>query len=208
VLPFFPAAERTSEVKTLRTFLAVPLGPEVSTAINRIRKEMVSLLPDVRWVSPETMHLTIKFFGDTPGQDIDKIKTVLLSCKAELESFETDISGLGGFPSLLRPRVIWLGVKNQSAFKRLHATLEEGLSRTGFQRDERPFSPHLTLGRVKKQIPSAEKLLEKYRHVYCGKMKADRLVLFESRLNPKGAVHLPLFSITLGDSFPEGQETD
>ncbi len=186
----------------------MPLSGEVSAEIDRIRKDLVSLLPDVRWVSPETMHLTIKFFGDTPGQDIDKIKTVMLSCKAELESFETEISGLGAFPSLLRPRVIWLGVKNQAAFKRLHATLDEGLSRTGFQRDERPFSPHLTLGRVKKPIPSAVKILEKYRHVYCGKMKADRLVLFESHLEPKGAVHLPLFSITLGDSLPQGQETD
>ncbi|MBN2427999.1 MAG: RNA 2',3'-cyclic phosphodiesterase [Deltaproteobacteria bacterium] len=195
-------------MKTLRTFLAVPLGQNVIKAIDTIRSELVSVLPDVRWVSPETMHLTIKFFGDIPSQDIDKIKTAMQPLQKELESFETDISGLGAFPSLSRPRVIWLGVKNQAAFKRLHSAVEKELSCIGFEQDERPFSPHLTLGRVKKPIPSADRLLEKYRHVYCGKMKADRLVLFESRLNPRGAVHLPLFSITLGDSLSEDLETD
>jgi 2'-5' RNA ligase len=195
-------------VKTLRTFLAVPLGQDVSEAIVSLRNDLISILPDVRWVAPGTMHLTIKFFGDTPSRDIDKIKTAMQSSQKKLKAFETDISGLGAFPSLSRPRVIWLGVKNQGAFKRLHAALEEDLSQVGFERDERPFSPHLTLGRAKKPIPSAEKLLEKYRHVYCGKMNADRLVLFESRLNPKGAVHLPLFSISLGDPPPKGQKSD
>jgi len=193
-------------VKTLRTFLAVPLGREILRAIESIRHDLVSTLPDVRWVSPETMHLTIKFFGDIPSTDIDKIETAMLSLEKQLHAFETDISGLGAFPSLTRPRVIWLGVQNQTAFKGLHSAAEKELSRIGFEPDERPFSPHLTLGRVKNPIPSADKILEKYRHVYCGKMKADRLVLFESRLSPKGAVHLPLFSISLGDFPPKGSE--
>ena len=141
-------------MKTLRTFLAVPLGQEVLQAIAGIRHDLASALPDVRWVSPETMHLTIKFFGDIPSTDIDKIKTAMLSLQKQQQAFETDISGLGAFPSLARPRVVWLGVQNQTAFRRLHSAVEEELSRTGFERDERPFSPHLTMGRVKKAIPS------------------------------------------------------
>ena len=195
-------------MKTLRTFLAVPLGPEILQSMENIRRDLVPALPDVRWVSPETMHLTIKFFGDIPSTDIDKIKTAMSSLQKQLQAFETEISGLGAFPSPARPRVIWLGVQNQAAFKRLHSAVEKELSQIGFERDERPFSPHLTLGRVKKTIHSADKILEKYRHVYCGKMKADRLMLFESRLNSRGAVHLPLFSITMGDSLPEGLEID
>jgi 2'-5' RNA ligase len=154
------------------------------------------------------MHLTLKFFGDISYSDIDKIKTSMELLQKKTAAFATDIAGLGAFPALFRARVVWLGVANQSACRELHSAVERTLSRAGFERDKRPFAPHLTLGRFKKPLPSAYELLGKYRHVYCGKMMADRLVLFESRLHPRGAIHSPLFSISLGGTDSEDREVD
>ncbi|NLC70720.1 MAG: RNA 2',3'-cyclic phosphodiesterase, partial [Desulfuromonadaceae bacterium] len=182
---------------TVRAFLAVPLAEPIVAAAHRIQRELAGPLPEVRWTAPETMHLTIKFFGDVPQEGILRIMEIMHLTAPQLTAFDTGITGLGAFPSPRRATVLWLGVANLPAFRKLHAALEDGLAAAGIERDQRPFTPHLTLGRSKKPFHLPDSLMEKYRHISCEATKAETLVLFESRLRPQGAVHLPLLSVTL-----------
>ena len=184
-------------MKTVRAFLAVPLTDHIVATTRGIQRELAGRLPAVRWAAPDTLHLTLKFFGDVSEPEIARITDVLRLAAPRLTAFDTEISGFGAFPSQRKATVLWLGVGNQSAFRGLHAALEEPLAAAGFRRDERPFTPHLTLGRSKTPLRLPDDLMEKYRHVFCEKMRAEKLVLFESRLRPEGAVHLPLYSVEL-----------
>ena len=181
----------------VRTFLAIPLDENSVATASRLQRELAGLLPNVRWASSETMHLTVKFFGDLPKDAIQQITEILHLAAPRLTAFDTSLSGFGAFPSTRRATVLWLGVDNLPAFRELHSELEARFSAAGFSRDERSFTPHLTLGRCKKPLSLPDGLLAKYRHISCEKMKAEKLILFESRLQPQGAVHLPLCMVEL-----------
>lgn len=111
--------------------------------------------------------------------------------------FQVRIVGVGAFPSPARPRVFWLGVQGDS-LPIFHAALEEELTKIGFPRDHRPFSPHLTLGRCRERHPAVHEVMERRRDADCGILQVDTIVLYESRLQPSGAVHVPRKTIYLG----------
>jgi len=184
-------------MKTVRAFLAVPVDEKIVAAAQLVQRELAQRLPEVHWVAPQTMHLTLKFFGAIPQEKIARIMALMPLLAPRLTAFDTSITGLGVFPSPRRATVFWLGMGNLAAFRRLHAATEDSLAAAGIDRDPRPYTPHLTLGRSKKPLDLSGGLLEKYRHISCEKTRAEKLVLFESRLQPQGAVHLPILSVAL-----------
>ena len=185
-------------MRRVRAFLAIPVPDELRRAMARLQKELAAGLPGIRWVNPATIHLTLRFFGDLPEESLEKIGEVMLSVGRLCAPFQAEAAGVGAFPSPARPRVIWLGVRGGPPLATLHAALDEGLRQIGFPGEDRPFSPHLTLGRSRQRIAAAQQVLERFRDVACGPLPVDRIVLFESRLEPAGAVHLPLKTVRLG----------
>jgi len=185
-------------MQRVRTFLAIPVAAPLRGEIARIQQQLAAALPQVRWVAPETIHLTLRFFGDIPEESLEKIGEVMLSVGRLCPPFPVEVAGVGAFPSPARPRVIWLGVRGGSPLAALHAAVEEGLQQIGFPAEERPYSPHLTLGRSRQRLAAALPVLERFRDLACGTLSADRMILYESRLEPGGAVHLPRKTVSLG----------
>lgn len=184
-------------MRQVRSFLAISLTEEVRRNALAIRDRLAESLPRVRWTTAETLHLTLKFFGDVPEESLETIGEVVLSVARLQPPFQVEIAEVGAFPSPARPRVFWLGVKGD-VLPAFHAALEEALGAIGIPRENRPFSPHLTLGRSRDRVSDSRALLDTYRETSCGILPVDKVVLFESRLHPAGAVHLPRKTVFLG----------
>ncbi|MDP2840106.1 MAG: RNA 2',3'-cyclic phosphodiesterase, partial [Syntrophales bacterium] len=150
---------------------------------------------DLRWIRPEGIHLTLKFFGDVPENAVADISAVAGPAAAAVGPFELAIGGAGVFPDPIRPRVVWLGMNGEVArLVAFQQRLERALGETGFPPEERPFRPHLTLGRVKspKGLTGIAEALEKGETVTTGSFTASGISLFQSDLTPRGAVYTRL----------------
>lgn len=187
----------------LRAFIAVeiPLGirQAVCKATSSLQKA-TNLL--VRWVPLENMHLTLKFLGDVSPSNVDML-TQMISAEADLfDCFELHLNGLGSFPSLKRPRVIYIGIQAPVVLDALHRGIESASRRLGYESEERNFSPHLTIGRVKQNITAAEQqtirhALEETKIDALGTAKIDSVHLYKSDLKPTGSVYTRLYSAPL-----------
>ncbi|BCA78794.1 RNA 2',3'-cyclic phosphodiesterase [Desulfuromonas sp. AOP6] len=182
----------------VRAFLAIPLNKEVREALTDLQKNLGADWPGVRWTGPDHLHLTLRFFGDLPEECLEKIGEVMLSVKSFTAPFSAPVRGIGAFPSTTRPRVIWAGVQGGAPLASLYVQLENGLSGIGLPPEERPFTPHLTLGRCRIPFAGAAKVLSRFRNTDLGSLNIDRLILYESRLGPDGATHIPRKCVTLG----------
>ena len=185
----------------MRTFLAVALPPEVTRNIVAIRDRLKkSLWGDIRWVRPEGIHLTLKFFGEITPAEAERIGAVVAGTAAAAAPFVLEVRGLGSFPNLNRPRVIWLGLAGETvALLSLHRELERELAAAGFPEEERPFQAHLTLGRVKipKGILGLAGAMETEAAVAAGRIPVNEIALFKSELTPRGAIYTRLAAFPL-----------
>jgi 2'-5' RNA ligase len=181
----------------VRTFIAIPLSEELKRAIGRVQRELADALPEMRWVKPETIHLTLAFLGDISQDSLENVASSMLSIGDLFAPFEVRVAGLGAFPSPARPRVVWLGLEECAPLLQLQAVLTEKLVSAGLPGDNRPFTPHLTLGRTRHRAPAADRVFERYQAVPIGTLAVNNIVLFESRLQSGGAVHLPRQTVIL-----------
>jgi 2'-5' RNA ligase len=185
-------------MRLIRAFLAVPLPDERVRDLIKIRDRLSAVFPDFRWAKPETLHLTLKFFGSIPEDCLEKIGEIMLSVGHLSAPFQAELAGVGAFPSSTRPRVIWLGVRAGQPLATLHEVFDRELAKTvGIPRDGRPFTPHLTLGRSRSPVAVDKAVLEPFQEIRCGILPVDRVTLFESRLHPGGATHLPIKTVYL-----------
>lgn len=171
---------------TMRAFLALPLAAcfqeEILPLINLLKDKY----PQVRWVSPKEIHVTLHFFGSVPESEKEKISAIVSPITAHWKPMELFLEGLGAFPHLEKPRVIWLGLKGEAeALKKLQKAIEEGLRREGYPSEEREFRPHLTIGRVKEKGGIQLRIMENLEATR--KCVAREIVLFQSHLTPEGA---------------------
>ncbi len=151
----------------------------------------------VRWIPVGNIHLTIHFLGDVLAGQTSLIQKQLEMAASQTQPFSLQFTGLGSFPNTHRPRVIWTGVHGQTTpLKKLHQTLEERLKIISFLPDNRPYAPHLTLGRVQKQITSRQlkKLAESLQKIQpevglLTNMDVTAVSLMQSELKPLGAVY-------------------
>jgi RNA 2',3'-cyclic 3'-phosphodiesterase len=187
----------------MRTFLAIPLPAEIKNQAALIQRKLNDDLSNVRWVAPSNMHLTLKFFAETSEESLEKIGQIMLSVNNLFAPFSINILGLGTFLSSAHNRVLWLGIQGGSSLNQLHEMLEHRLEQIGIPREDRPFAPHLTLGRHKQGIFVPGSILRRYESFHCGTFLADRVILYQSRLDPAGAIHIPLRTLPLGGSLPD-----
>ena len=185
----------------IRSFLAIELPVTVQTKIGEIERELESTSADVRWVNPEKMHLTLKFFGNIEESKIDSIVAAIKGPIGTAQPFQLNVRGTGAFPNLKNPRVIWIGlVEGDGVLIPLQKEMDASLEKIGFQPEGRPFRPHLTLGRVKSNRGKEELMrrVEKYREEEIGNFQVEKVILFKSDLTPAGPIYTPLREVRLG----------
>ena len=181
-------------MSSVRAFLGMPLTAELQEAIRSLQSGLKSRISEIRWSRPESLHLTLHFFGETEQENLEKIRVSMLSVKHCHRPFQVDVIGLGAFPSLQRPRVIWLGLHPQDRLGQLHRDCHRALREAGLVTDSRPYTPHLTIGRAKHRVAALTALGNELGNRLIGRLPVDRLILYESRLKPGGAEHIPLFT--------------
>lgn len=182
--------------KTIRAFLAIDPPEEILREIGRIQERLQRMIRgEVRWVRPEAIHLTLKFFGDIPESAVASIAAVVEEAAAAEAPLTLSIGGAGVFPDQRRPRVLWLGMDGDVP-RLLHfqQEIEGGLGKVGFPAEERPFRPHLTLARIKspRGLTGLERALEKGEGYAAGEFTAAGIGLIRSELTPRGAVYAKL----------------
>jgi len=183
----------------MRTFIAVNLTDNIRQALSRTQEALKGEGTDVSWVKPENLHITLKFLGEVEEARLPELRETIASFLRDAAPFRLTFEGLGAFPTLRAPRVIWAGAKEGAAeLAALQAKIEEGLWRIGFPKEERSFTPHLTLGRVR-SLRRREALVEgisKATSAAFGGMVLERVELMKSQLHPAGSIY------TVLESFP------
>jgi len=195
-------------VADMRAFIAVKLDERIHRRLELLQEELRGAMPArvVRWVEPDNIHLTLKFLGDTPAARLPDITRALEGVAAGVKPFAFDLAGLGCFPNTRRPNVVWVGIQEPAGrLAALQERIEEALEPLGFAREGRGFSPHLTLGRVRREGRPAdiaevglavEKRRDKVKNV--GRQEVAGVTLFQSDLRPEGPIYTALAEIALG----------
>lgn len=186
-----------ADAKKIRTFVAIELPHSVKEFLEGVSARLKKCGADVKWVRTNGIHLTLKFLGYVDIDLVPIIERDLRLVFAEQRPFPLGVLGLGAFPGLARPRVIWAGLNDpESIATRLASKVDEILGPLGFQREKRPLTPHLTLGRVRSNKNCGD-LIEAVRQsmdISGPTFVADHAVLFESILKPTGAEYSVLDS--------------
>lgn len=186
----------------MRAFIALPLPLDLQQRIKRLQEELTTQLPGVRWVRPAQLHLTLRFFPDLAEESLDPIREIMLSVGNFCAPFTVEIRGLGAFPNPARPRVLWLGLTPIQPLLHLQHNVEQGLERIGIAKDERPFKPHLTIGRIKDRAARQKMPPTSESETFRGHWPIGDMVFYQSRLGATGAIHTPLIRTVLSGCAP------
>jgi 2'-5' RNA ligase len=186
-------------MQSLRTFIALDMPPEIKTALEQYLQPLKSLRGRVSWVKRENLHLTLKFLGDTPANRVNEIAAALQEVAATATSFTAEIFDCGVFPNEKAPRILWVGINDESGtLLRLAKAIDERLHRFGFSKEKRAFTPHLTIGRVKDpRIPEIVRAL-KEKPFATMPAQFNEIIYMQSELNPAGSIYTPLRKLKLG----------
>jgi 2'-5' RNA ligase len=183
-----------------RSFFAVELSAEIAAGVRRIQGGLKERAAGVSWVRPEGIHLTLRFLGEVDPDRIEGIAGKAEEGVKGIGPFTIGIKGCGGFPNAGHPRVIWIGVDDKSGeLKELQAKVEKGMEEMGFAREERGYTPHLTIGRLRsgKGSTGVAQALEAMKEDDLGTMEVREICLFRSHLKPTGAEYTKLKIIPL-----------
>jgi 2'-5' RNA ligase len=185
----------------IRAFLAIEMPESLRPGLALVQGELKRSNADVRWVTPENIHLTLKFFGNVPDDEIETLALAAREVAQAEEPFQLKATIAGAFPSPRAPRVVWLGLGGDVVpLTRLYHKLEKAFAGLGYHPENRAFNPHLTLGRVKSPLnrDKLARILEKLPPLDWPPFAVKELVLFQSVLSPKGSTYTPLKVIPLG----------
>ena len=188
----------------LRSFIAIKIPVEIQSAIAHSTAPLQKTLPKplVRWVASQNLHLTLKFLGDVSPANLERLVDVLKTEAAAHEPFSMSVGGLGAFPTPRRARVIWIGLEAPAGLAALQHGVEAVAARLGYGPEERPFSPHLTIGRVGQSVSAADlqrirTALEAIAVGALGTVRVDAIHIFKSDLQPGGAVYTNLYTLPM-----------
>ena len=186
---------------SIRAFIAVNMPNEIRDGLAEIRRQLKKSGADARWVKPNHMHLTLRFLGnDVPLQVVGAIGGSLRDSLTTIEQFAITIGGLGAFPNLAKPRVVWVGIEPHAGpLLELHDAVEDAVEKAGWAREDRPFTAHLTLGRIKSQshLGKLRETLERGTSTAIGNMIVETVALLRSNLTPSGPVYETLTTVSL-----------
>lgn len=193
----------------MRLFIAVELPKSLQNAIQVQTSAMreASRPGTLRWVSPGNVHLTLKFLGEVDSDGSAALQELLSREARRVPAFDVTISGVGAFPSAAKPRVIWVGLHGPPALSSLRLGIERAAQDLGYPAEEQDFSPHLTIGRVRRGAIAAElrevrAALEASQIGQIGAAHIDAVHLFRSELRPGGSVYTRLYRAPLATLAP------
>jgi len=177
----------------MRLFVGIPLPREIVDTLYYVVQDWKNCADGVKYVEPENMHITLKFIGDVDAGRAERISTILE--QVSFAPFSVHLEGVGAFPSVNRPRVLWIGV-NEGFEDTVHLSMQiDGLlSAEGVPRETRKFHPHVTIGRVKSYSPTVPEKIREYAGRPFGSFVVERFVLYKSTLTPNGPVYEELNS--------------
>jgi 2'-5' RNA ligase len=187
----------------MRVFIAIELDQPGKRAVGKLIEKIGRVPGRVRWVGPEQMHLTLAFLGDVPAERVAEIAAAMKRSAAGVGPFPFAIQGLGAFPDLRHPRVIWVGlVEPSGTLVRLQSALAAELAKIGYPPEERSFHPHLTLARAKELDRQAdyEQLLAPRRDFLGPEQLAGEMLLISSELAPTGPIYTVVATVGLGET--------
>jgi 2'-5' RNA ligase len=182
---------------TLRTFIAVPIAPELeqqaAVLINKLRFSTAK----VKWVEPKNLHWTMKFLGDVDLRETAEICNAVSAAVAPFTPFDIEASGAGAFPDPSRPRTVWLGMgQGSDEMIALHDAIDRALKPLGYRSENRRFRPHITIGRVRQStvegIRDLGRLVQENAGFEGGLSSVFEVTIFSSELGREGPTYEPL----------------
>lgn len=185
----------------MRAFIGIGLPETCRSAIARALAPFQTESGRIAWVREQNLHLTLKFLGEIRPEQVDGLEPLLADAAEGVPSFGFDVAGAGAFPSLRAPRVLWIGIREPlELVGKLQQNIETALSRSGFPREDRPFHPHVTAGRVKGPLPPGwgDRFAGALSGIRFGSARAASFQLYESWLSPAGATYTVMRDIPLG----------
>jgi len=190
-------------MNVLRAFIAIDIPSEIKQAIsNQTASLRTNSGHTVRWVSIENIHLTLKFLGEVSSANLELLKQAIQGECAQTAPFSISVETLGCFPNPRRPRVLWVGLSAPPALNRLQRQIESIAARLGYAPEDKPFFPHLTIGRVREQASPAElqtlrNLLQQTTLASPGSFSITEIHLYKSDLKPEGPIYTRLATAPL-----------
>ncbi len=183
----------------IRTFIAVDLPKEIKMEIDKMIAGFRQLNANIRWVKAANLHLTLRFLGDIPEESVPALADSIKGSTEGFGRFDLSLSGLGAFPNLRRPRVIWIGSgSGTDRLKGLAAKVEQAVIESGFGKGDKPFSSHLTIGRVKFPKGLDQLLAQMEKTGYESQpFGVNEVNIFKSDLSPAGPKYTRLETISL-----------
>lgn len=193
-----------AESERIRSFVALDTPKEWKERLGTLQKELQSELPEssIRWINPTQIHLTLRFFGWIDQAEVDQAGLILHSVCSGIRPFQVVCKGIGCFPSIKKPRVIWAGISGaDAALQELYSRVNEATRTLGEAPEDRPFTPHLTLGRVKEFERTGLSVLQKVaKYEFDFPWRIDQVQLMRSHLFSHGAHYERLNSFRSGNN--------
>lgn len=183
----------------MRLFIATTFPQDVLRLLNELLVPVRPKLPPATWVRPETQHLTFAFLGEHPAALVERIAPLLTARLAAVARFEATLRGCGFFPNPRHARVGWVGAEPEERFAAIANAVRGAVKEAGVELDRSEFRPHLTMMRMREGWPpmSIETFTKALRAYRSTPFTVDRVTLYESKLNPKGAEHTPVREFSL-----------
>ncbi|MBN2163103.1 MAG: RNA 2',3'-cyclic phosphodiesterase [Pontiellaceae bacterium] len=187
-------------MKTVRAFIAAEIGADLREKLTDLQRKLKQVEADVRWITPDGIHLTLAFLGNIPEDRINAVSEAIDRAGAGHTRFDFAVCGTGYFGSTRHPRIIWAGVADSPPLLRLQRQILRELQQSGIAFDNKPFSPHLTLGRIKRVDRNTEALLQEVNErssVDLGMSTISHVDLIQSTPKPTGAEYCLLHRMQL-----------
>lgn len=186
-------------METARCFIAVDIDHAVRKELAKLQQRLKRAHADVKWVKPENIHLTLAFLGNVPIDEIRPLEATMDSNLQGQDKFNMTFAGTGSFGKPRHPRVVWAGINDSPPLMELQRKVVAALQEANVAFDEKPFSPHLTIGRVKSSKHAAELIdeLEKEKDTELGSVEISEVLLIKSVLAPGGAEYSVLHRTAL-----------
>lgn len=179
----------------MRTFIAIELPKEIRENLTQLQERLKALSLDVKWVSQENIHLTLKFIGESDEKKVDRTKEILEEVARENTCFTATLSSICVFPDVKFPRIIWVGIgQGDEKIKAIVKNLEDKIAKLGIPKEERPFLSHITIGRIKspknkdRLIQEIENLGQEFINSTFS-FAVNKITLFKSTLKPQGPIY-------------------
>jgi len=186
--------------ETIRTFIAFELPDDLLSALVSLQAGFKKYGLPAKWVRPEGIHLTLKFLGNLEVAQIDGVARKMIDAAQGFGPLSLRTEGVGVFPHLRRPRVLWAGLTGEvQRLSDLQHRIDAALSEMGFKKEKRSFKGHLTLGRFKAR-PDSQPMnhaLEEFAEFETETFSAEEIILFKSELNPRGSIYSKLKHVAL-----------